>query len=200
MYVRIIMSFIPTLIALLESSKYVLIFAGSFIEGSAVMLTTGLLWHLGQVAFWPAYGALLLGDILADIMWYTIGYHAARPFLARFGHRFGMDPEIIEKVKRRFHHYHTKILIISKLTMGFGLAVPVLLVAGMLHVPFWRFFTINLLGGVVWVLFLMSIGYYFGNVLTYIPKDFQIALAIAIPIIFFFILREITKHLKTVDW
>lgn len=194
------MPFIPSFIAFLESSKYFLIFAGSYIEGSAVMMTTGLLWHLGTVEFWPAYIALLLGDVLSDTMWYFIGYHGARRFFARWGHWFGMTPDVIEKVERRFHHYHLRILIISKLTMGFGLAVPVLTVAGMLRVPFSRYLIINLLGGIAWVLFLMGIGYYFGNLLAYIPKDFQVVIAIAIPILFFFILREISQKLKTVDW
>ncbi len=103
-------------------------------------------------------------------------------------------------MERRFHHYHTKILVISKLTMGFGLAVPILMVAGMLHVPYTRFLTINILCGIIWILALMGIGYYFGNLLVYIPKDFQIAMAIAVPIGFFFLLREITQRLKTLNW
>ena len=194
------MDFLPALIAFLQSSKYVLIFIGSFLEGSAVMMTTGLLWHLGEVAFWPAYGALMLGDVLSDTTWYLVGHFGARSFFARWGHVIGVTPEVIDKIERRFQRYHTKILIASKLTMGLGLAVPVLVVAGMLRVPFTRYITINVLGGIVWVLFLMGVGYYFGNVLQYIPKDFQIALAIAAPFIFFFSLRAISRKLATVDW
>ena len=191
---------LSSLFAFLEGSKYVLIFIGSYIEGSAVMMTTGFLWHLGTVAFWPAYGALLLGDILADLMWYAVGYHAARPFFARYGHWFGTAPDVIEKVEQRFHHYHTKILIISKLTMGFGLAVPILTVAGMLRVPFIRYITINLIGGMIWVFLLMSIGYYFGNVLDYAPKDFRVVIAILVPLLFFLALTLISRKLAKVDW
>ena len=194
------MDFLSVVVAFLESSKYTLIFLGSFLEGSAVMMTTGLLWHIGTVTFWPAYGALLAGDFLADIMWYLVGRFGARSFFVRWGHFINVTPEIIEKVEKRFHHHHTKILIISKLTMGFGLAVPILTVAGMLRVPFIRYLTINVLGGIVWVLFLMGIGYYFGDVLQYIPKDFQIAMAIAVPFLFFFALRALSKKLATVDW
>ncbi len=194
------MDFLPSLIGFLEQSKYVLIFAGSFLEGSAVMMTTGLLWHIGTVAFWPAYAALLAGDFLADVMWYVIGHYGARSFFDRWGHFFGATPDVIGKVERRFNHYHTKILIISKLTMGLGLAVPILIVAGMLRVPFMRYLMINVLGGIVWVLFLMGIGYYFGDVLQQIPKDFQIAVAIAVPFLFFFGLRWVNRKLKEVDW
>lgn len=194
------MEFIPALLAFLQSSKYVLIFLGSFFEGSAVMMTTGLLWHLGAVAFWPGYLALMLGDFLSDIMWYLVGHFAARSFFTRWGRFINVTPESIEKIERRFHRYHTKILVVSKLTMGFGFAVPVLVVAGMLRVPFLRYITINVLGGIVWILFLMGVGYYFGNVLQYIPKDSQIALAVAAPFVFLFALRAVSRKLATVDW
>src|SRR3989344_767642 len=111
----------------------------SFFEGSAVMMTAGLLWHLGTVEFLPAYAALMAGDLLADIMWYVIGHYGARSFFERWGHFFGATPEILEKAERRFNQYHTKILIFSKLTMGLGLAVPILIAAGMMRVPFTRF-------------------------------------------------------------
>ena len=194
------MEWLPAIITLLEQSKYPLIFAGSFIEGSAVMMTTGLLWHIGTVTFWPAYIALLLGDIVADCCWYAVGYFGGRRMVSRWGHFLELTPEIFEKVERRFHRYHTRILIISKLTMGLGFATAVLTVAGMLRVPFWRFFVINLLGGIVWVLFLMGVGYYAGNILNYIPKNFQIAAAIAVPFVLFFGLRYVNSALKRIDW
>ena len=195
------MTFIPSLIAFLESSKYFLIFAGTYIEGTTVMMATGMLWHLGTADFWPAYGALILGDILSDIMWYFVGYHGARWFFDRWGHWFGITPPIIAKVGRRFGIYHTKVLLMSKLSMGFGMfAIPILTVAGMLRVPFSRYVAINLFGSTIWVLFVMLVGYYFGNLLDFIPRDFQIALAIASPMLFFYILRIGARKLEKVDW
>ncbi len=194
------MAFFAAFIAFLEGSKYILIFFGSFFEGSAVMMATGLLWHIGVVGFWPAYLALMAGDILSDIMWYVIGYFAARPFFSRWGYLINATPEVIGKIERRFHRYHTRILVISKLTMGLGLAAVILTVAGMLRVSFVRYVTINVLGGIIWILFLMGIGYYFGNLLQYVPKDFQIAIAIAMPFAFFFALKTINKKLATLDW
>jgi membrane protein DedA with SNARE-associated domain len=191
---------IPALLAFLEQSKYIFIFAGAYIEGSAVMMTTGLLLHLGVVKFWPAYGALFAGDFLSDCMWYAIGRFAARSFFVRWGHFIGVTTQIIDKVERRFYRYHTKILVVSKLTMGLGLAVPVLVTAGMLRIPFRRYVTINVLCGIVWILCLMGIGYYFGDVLNYIPGKFQIAMVIVLPFVFFFALRALSRKLATVDW
>jgi membrane protein DedA with SNARE-associated domain len=187
------------LVSLLHASKYFLIFAGSYIEGSVVMLATGALWHTGFVAFWPAYIALLLGDILSDTMWYWIGRIGARPFVARWGPLFGATPEIIARVERRFHEYDLSILIISKLTMGFGLAVATLVTAGLMRVPFGRYFTIQLVGGIVWVYALVMVGYYFGNVLERIPREFQIAAAAAALVGVVLVLRFVSKKLARME-
>ncbi len=189
-----------SIIAFFEATKYPLIFAGCYIEGTVVMLAAGLLWHEGVVGFWPAYIALLLGDFLADMMWYYIGYYAARKSIDRWGHRFGLTKENMAKVERRFHQYHTQILIISKLSMGFGLAVATLTVAGMLRVPLARYMSINLVGGIIWVFAMMIVGYYFGNVLALIPEQFKIAFAILVLILAFFGLRWLSQKLASADW
>jgi hypothetical protein len=46
----------------------------------------------------------------------------------------------------------------------------------------------------------MGIGYYFGDVLNYIPGKFQIAMVIVLPFVFFFALRALSRKLATVDW
>jgi membrane protein DedA with SNARE-associated domain len=191
---------LSSLIAFFEASKYFLLFAGSYLEGTVVMLTGGLLWREGIVAFWPAYLALVLGDFLSDLMWYCIGYFAARPFITRVGKYFNVTPPLVQKAERRFHRHHTWILVISKLTMGFGLAVATLMTAGMLRIPLSRYITINLLGGIVWVFLVMTVGYYFGNVLDLIPTKLKIIASLTVIIGFFFGVRALSVRLAKSNW
>ena len=192
--------FISALVAFLQATKYPLFFTGSFLEGTVVMLTGGVLLRLGQVDFWPLYAALILGDVLSDIMWYWIGYFGARRFVMRWGYLVGATPEIVEKMERRFHIYHLRILVFSKLTMGFGLAVPILTTAGMLRVSFVRYCTINVIGSFVWIAFIIFVGYNFGDVLAYFPEKYQIASFFVLIATFFVGLRFLTKRLEKVDW
>ncbi|MDR3570793.1 MAG: DedA family protein [Candidatus Pacebacteria bacterium] len=192
--------FLPNLIAFLEATKYPLFFLGSFIEGTVVMLTGGVLLRLGQVEFLPLYVALILGDVLSDILWYWVGYLGARRFVMRWGHFVNATPEVVAKLERRFHKYHLRILVISKLTMGFGLAVPILTTAGMLRVPFSRYLAINVIGSFVWVAAIIWAGYSFGNVLSLVPEQFQIGSFIVLIITFFVGLRYLNKRLEHVDW
>lgn len=194
------LSLLAPLLSFAEVTKYPLFFAGAYIEGTVVMLTGGVLLHLGEVAFWPLYAALILGDVLSDIMWYWIGYFGARPFMMRWGFVVNATPEIIAKLERRFHKYHLRILIISKLTMGFGLAAAILATAGMLRVSFLRYCVINIAGSFVWVGFVVFVGYNFGNILELVPGDYQIIFVVGAITAFFLALRYINGKLANVDW
>src|SRR6202044_1619824 len=105
--------FFSGLVAFLEATKYPLFFLGAYIEGTVVMMTGGVLLRLGQVEFWPLYVALILGDILSDIMWYWIGYLGARRFIMRWGYVVNATPEVVAKLERRFQKYHMQILVFS---------------------------------------------------------------------------------------
>lgn len=184
----------------IESSKYGLLWLGCYFEGTLVMLAGGTLLRLGQVSFWPLYAVFVSSDIAADITWYAIGYFGARAFVARWGYLVGVDTAVVEKSERLFHRYHTHILITSKLTMGFGLASGILLTAGMLRVSFKRFFAINFLGGLIWVLFLILMGYYFGNVIVLIPGKWQIVGIAAMLVAGLFFTKYLTKRIANTNW
>ncbi len=156
--------FSPALFAWLQASKYILLILGCIFEGPIVMLASGFLYRLGGFDLVPMYLALVTGDFIADIGWYCIGRFAGRHIIYKYGHHIGITPNAIDKIEHRFNRYHEKILIISKLTMGFGFALVTLIAAGMLHVPFKKYVTLNLLGGFVWTALLLVIGYFFGNV------------------------------------
>ena len=166
-------------VALLTASAYFLLAVGTFFEGSAVMMGGGYLLHLGVVTFLPLYVTLLVADIASDIMWYVIGYHGARSFVTRWGSYIKVTPEILNVLTEKFHKHDTRVLVISKLSMGFGFAVGVLLTAGMVRIPFFKFLIITILGSLVWVLFLIGLGYLLGNILISIPLVFQVALVVA---------------------
>lgn len=186
--------------AFVEASKYVLLWLGCYFEGTLAMVTGGILIRLHQADFWTVYPVLVTSDFLADVTWYGIGYFGARRFVERWGQVVGVSMAVVERIERLFHKYHTSILIVSKLTMGFGLAVGTLFTAGLMRVPFMRFCIINFLGSLVWVLFLIAVGYYFGNVLALIPPRWQVASTVAALAAGFFFVRYLTTRIANTDW
>ena len=169
---------------------------GCIVEGPVVMMASGFLYSLGQFHFVPMYLALVTGDFIADIGWYLLGRFGTRHAIFRYGRFIGLTPEALSKVENLFLYYHQKILIISKLTLGLGFAVVILMTAGMFKVPFKNYVILNLVGGFIWTAFLLTVGYFFGNVFTIIPGPLKIVFVLFIFIVFILVIRYATKYLR----
>jgi membrane protein DedA with SNARE-associated domain len=187
------------MVAFLQSSKYFLLFAAALFEGPVASLTSGLLLRFGMVDFVPIYLVLVAGDLTADIGWYCLGRYGTRALLIRRGAIFNITPDSLATIERRFNRYHKKILFISKLTMGMGFAIVTLTVAGMSRVPFKNFVALNLGGGLIWTLFLLTVGYYFGNVFALFSDTQKIVLLAAVAAAFALSLRLANRYLMTKD-
>jgi membrane-associated protein len=190
---------LQTAIFWIESSKYVLLFIGCIFEGPVVMIAAGFLFGLGQFNLLPMYMSLVLGDFTADIFWYCLGRFGTRSTIFKYGHIINLTPVILEKVEGRFLRYHEKILIISKITMGLGFAVVVLIVAGIFKVPFKNYVILNLIGGFIWTALLVMVGYFFGNIYLAIPSSAKIIFILSMFIIIVVGLRQANNYLKTVE-
>lgn len=142
---------------------YPLIVLIGLAEGPFISMICGVILSLGFLELVPVYLSLMLGDLLGDIIWYRIGFRWGHPFVSRFGKYFGVNEPMITKVKGFFHRYHNSLLFISKISNGFGFAIPVLFTAGLSKVPFGRYLGINIIGQLIWSAVLLSIGYFFGN-------------------------------------
>ncbi len=167
----------------LFAGRYAAIFIGAFFEGPIVMTAVGFFIRLGYFEVVPAYFLLLFGDLVADVAWYYVGYFGAHKFIRRFGKYINFKEEASEKIKSLFRKHETKIIFISKITMGFGFALVTLITAGMSHVPIKKFTILNFLGGLIWTAIALSLGYFLGNVYLLVAKGSRIGF-----IVFAFIL------------
>ncbi len=180
----------------IDSSKYVLLFLGCLVEGPIIMIVCGFLYSLGQFHFLPMYMALVSGNFIADIFWYHVGKLGTRNAIFKYGHFIGITPDRLEKAEKYFHKYHQKILIITKLTAGFGLAFIIFIVAGMFKTPLKNYLFISLIGGFIWAAFLLALGYFFGNIFIMIPSSMKIIFIVIVLIIFAFAARYINQFMK----
>ncbi|MFA6285058.1 MAG: DedA family protein [Parcubacteria group bacterium] len=166
--------------SLLLAFRYPAIFAGSLIEGPTVMIITGFFLRLGYFHFLSAYLLLVAGDLLGDFIWYEIGRLGLHRTVYKIGKFFNVSEKNIETLKFKFRRHEGKILFGSKLTAGFGFAVPIMIVAGMSRVPLKKFGLYTFLGGLIWAGSLMSIGFFFGNVYLRVEEGFRIVFLVAL--------------------
>lgn len=163
------------LLSLLLAGKYLALFVFAIIEGPVTMTAVGFLLRMDQLSFIPAFSAVLFGDLVGDVCWYALGYFGAHRFVRRLGRFFSLEEPMLEKIAKLFRRHEGWILFLSKITMGFGLAVGTLFTAGMSHVSLKKFIILNFLGGLIWTSFLLAIGYAFGHVYVQISFWMQIA-------------------------
>ncbi len=142
---------------------YAVLVVVSFIEGPILALVCGALIKAGVLPLLYPYLALMAGDLIGDVFWYSLGYYGGSRFVDRFGRYFSISRDQVNMIEDFFHRHTKKILIISKMTMGFGFALVTLFTAGLVRIPFKQYILLNAVGQFFWTAFLMSIGYVFGT-------------------------------------
>ena len=168
----------------------------SFVEGPLLGMVCGLLIRLGDFHFIPVYIALMVGDLIGDTFWYIVGYHFAGPFLNRFGDYFSITEEGVATVERIFHKHQDWILLLSKVTMGFGFALVTLVTAGIVKIPFKRYIAMNAIGQFVWTGIIVSIGYTIGGAYESVGSIFSKVSVLVLIVVFFFALLGFSKYVK----
>ena len=123
-------------------------------------LIAGVLLKLEALKLVPTVIALAAGELGGDVLWYYLGRKYGESFIGRYGRYVGIKPHVVSRVKTLFADHHDIILFTSKLTAGFGFAVPVLFTAGLSRVPFRRYMMLNVAGQFLWTAGLLSIGYF----------------------------------------
>ncbi|WP_425836567.1 DedA family protein [Streptomyces fractus] len=121
------------------------------------------------------------GAVVGDSIGYAIGRKGGRPLLAKMGRKFPkhFSPGHVATAERSFEKW-------GMWAVFFGRFVALLRIfagplAGVLHMPYWKFLTANLLGGVIWAGGTTAVIYYVGVVAEdWLKKFSYVGLGIAI--------------------
>lgn len=190
---------IEIILGYLMTYRYFLIVPLTIIEGPIVMVLCGFLLRFGTFDLVPLYVALIVADLIGDIIWYSVGRFWGIRFIKRFGKYFSITEKTLERSTELFHRHHNKILFISKITMGFGFALVTLIAAGIAKVPFRKYLVFNVAGQFIWTAVLLAIGYSFGHLYTTIDTGFRdvafVALIIMVAVIIYGFGKYISKRI-----
>jgi len=176
---------------------YILIALIATPEGPILSIIGGILLKTGYFSFIPLYGALMLGDLIGDTIWYLIGFRFGHGFIKRFGKYFNITEERVVRVKRIFHSYKNSILFISKISNGLGFAIVTLLTAGMVHIPFRRYIFVNLSGQFIWSGLLIGTGYFFSHLYTQLDSLFGRMSIVALFILLFVVFLGARNYVRS---
>ncbi|MEI7425889.1 MAG: DedA family protein [Candidatus Moraniibacteriota bacterium] len=148
------------IIDLLLHYKYLIFFPLVVIEGPIVTVIAGFLAFLGYFDLRVLYIVALMGDLVGDTLYYSIGYFGGKRIFSR-GHFFWIKIEQVQKLKNHFSKHLGKTLLFAKWTHSMGALI--LIAAGMAKVSWKKFIGFNFIGTVPKTLAFLLIGYYFGR-------------------------------------
>src|SRR5579864_9051897 len=102
-----------------------------------------------------------LGATAGADLGYWLGYRGGRPLVERFGSIFHIRPDHIARSELFFTRYGDSAILAARFILGLRTWGSML--AGMSHMPFWRFQLFSALGGLAWAAAIGIAGYILGS-------------------------------------
>ena len=152
---------------------YVLLAILVVIEGPIATLLGAAAASAGLLRPWLVFLAVAAGDLTADSLWYTLGYLGKAEWILRFGRRLGIRESLINHLKQKMLDHAARMLFLAKLTVSF--VIPSLITAGLLRIPWRRWFPALVIAETVWTGSLVLIGYYTTEALKRVEQGVEYA-------------------------
>jgi membrane protein DedA with SNARE-associated domain len=141
------------------------------VEGPFAILLGAAAASAGLMDPLLVFAAACTGNLIADSLWYSLGYFGKVDWLIRRSQRFGVNPAQIERFTGSIRLHAVKLLFFAKLTNGF--VVPALVAAGLVRVPWRRWFPLIALGETLVTGVLVAVIYFTAASLSQVEKGFQ---------------------------
>lgn len=137
---------------------YVLLAALVAVEGPIAILLGAAAAAAGLMRPVPVFIASAAGNLIADILWYSLGYLGKLDWVSRLGKRIKIDPRHLERLENNLREHAVKVIFLAKLTVSFS--IPTLIAAGLIKAPWRKWFLPVFIGEMIWTTALMLVGYY----------------------------------------
>lgn len=134
--------FAVALVAFLESLALV----GLILPGAVLMTGLGALIGSGEVNFWQAWLAGIIGCLLGDWISFWLGWRFKKPL-----HRWSFmkkNKALLDKTEHALHQHSMVTVLIGRFVGPTRPLIP--MVAGMLNLPLAKFIPPNIIGCIFW--------------------------------------------------
>lgn len=137
-------------------------FVGAFIPGGTiVLLLAGILAKWGFFSLWKVGLVAIAASIAIDTFGYCLGRNVSKDFFHRSANRLLVKKSVLERICKMVHGHTGKALVFGRLNPVTRSIGP--FIVGNEKVNFWKFFFFNVVGGVLWVVMFLFVGYLFGG-------------------------------------
>lgn len=177
---------------------YALIVVLVAVEGEATILLAAGVAATGYLNPFSVMVAATLGNLIADVLWFALGYYGKIDWLIQRVKWLGITAQKMEALKRLIHRDVIKLLIIAKLTNW--MMIPALVATGVARVPWKRWFPLIFVSDLIIGTVMVSLGYFMTASLLQIQKGVQFV-AVAFTLLFvLFAAIYIRRIMRSKDW
>jgi membrane-associated protein len=162
---------------------------GFFLPGDSLLITAGLLASQGYLDIVWMNISLILAAIIGDTVGYWFGRKTGPKIFNREKSKFFAKEHLI-KAQEFYEKHGGKTIIYARFVPFARTFAPI--VAGVGRMDYKKFLTYNIVGGILWVVSMTLLGYFFGNI-PFIKKNFEYVI---IGVIIISTIPVITGYLK----
>ena len=183
---------------LIQTQGYFVMFLLMVIEGPIITYLAAFASSLGIFNIYLVFLLAVLGNSIPDTILFFIGKKSRVQKIERIIEYFGLTKSRIKNIEKSLKEHRKKSIVLIKLIPG--LAVPGILLAGFMKVPFKKFFMISFLFDIIAAIIFTFAGFYsgvaIGNFLKYFKLEKYILWALILAgIIIYFLLKWVYKKI-----
>jgi len=173
---------------------YVLLALLVAVEGPIGTLLGAAAASAGLMRPIPVFIAAATGNLIADSLWYSLGYAGKIEWVLRVGQRMRIDQRHLERLEHNLREHAVKVIFLAKLTVSF--VIPTLIAAGLVKAPWRKWFPPVFVGEMLWTGSLMLMGYYATEAIKRVEQGIEYVILFGSALFLVFVLwwgRRITK-------
>jgi membrane protein DedA with SNARE-associated domain len=136
-----------------------------------------------------------LGSAIGASITYWVARWGGRPLVDRFAGLFRIDLKYIEHIESQCRKWGTGVIFVGRMIPGVRTLISI--PAGLVRIPFPRFFLASFAGASIWCTILIGAGYVLGQEWLLISQYIKTNLPLALMIGFSLILAYLVYHYRT---
>jgi membrane-associated protein len=147
-----------------------------FLPGDSLLFALGALAAEGSLKIVAIFALLAAAAVLGDSANYAIGKYFGHVILRHQGKWF-LKKEHVDRTHKFYEKYGAKTIVIARFVPIIRTFAP--FIAGVGEMTYMRFFSYNVIGGLLWVTLFIFGGYFFGN-LPVVKHNFSLVILVII--------------------
>ena len=143
--------------------------AGFFLPGDSLLFSVGVASGAAGINVYLIGFLLMVAAFAGDNLGYYLGRKAGPKIFSRPKSRF-FHPDQIQRTKAFYEKYGVRAIMYARFIPVVRSCTP--FIAGVAEMPYWKFLTFSLLGGVFWIAGVLTLGTQLGQV-ELVRKNFE---------------------------